>query len=74
VVTQVKTNEISEQIIADTRKRAAAAELALAQVKAPRAITSEERNRIAKKMKEFADQEYAGPIGSGVVDAWARMI
>jgi hypothetical protein len=69
VVTQVKTNEISEQIIADTRKRAAAGELALAKFKAPRAISSEERHRIAEKMKQFADQKYAGLIGSGVVDA-----
>ena len=41
----------------------------LARLKAPRAISPDQRNRIAEKMKQFAGQEYTGLIGSGVADA-----
>jgi hypothetical protein len=41
----------------------------LAQLKAPRAISPDQRNRIAEKMKQFAGQQYTGLIGSGVADA-----
>jgi hypothetical protein len=52
-------------------QRAAEANLELARFKAPRAISPEQRNRIAEKMKEFTGQEYAGMVASDVGDAWS---
>ena len=67
---------LSDKAVANTQRdakqaeqRAAEAELALAQFKAPRVIKPEQQNSIAEKLKEFAGQEYAGLIGPGVADA-----
>ena len=71
-----KAAQLSEKAVADAQRdakqaeqRAEEANLALAQFKAPRAISPEQRDCIVEKMKEFAGQEYTGMIGSGVVDA-----
>jgi hypothetical protein len=37
---------------------------------APRAISSQQRDRITEKMKMFAGQEFSGRVASGSEDAW----
>jgi hypothetical protein len=56
--------------IAELKKETSAAQLELAKLKAPRAISPEQRVRISELMHEFAGQEYWGMVASDVADAW----
>jgi hypothetical protein len=55
---------------AEANARALEAQVSLEKFKAPRAISPEQRNRIAEEMKKFAGQEYFGMVASGSPDAW----
>lgn len=55
---------------AQATQKANEAALALENFKAPRAISIQQRNRIAEEMKQFSGQEYFGLIASDVADAW----
>jgi hypothetical protein len=66
---KVEIAHANERVALATQKANEAA-LALEKFKAPRAISPEQRNRIAEEMKKFAGQEYFGMVASGVPDAW----
>ena len=55
---------------AEATARALEAQVALEKFKAPRAISVDQRNRIAEQMKQFAGQQYFGMVASDVADAW----
>jgi hypothetical protein len=66
----IADSDVAKQGAAEANARAVEAQLALEKFKSPRAISVEQRNRIAEQMKQFAGQQYYGMVASDVADAW----